>query len=339
MTLNFDLPLLEFNKQVTNINAKFALPKPGKHQDCDAGTFTLTNSQKFISSYFTSSNPNGLLIYHSIGSGKTLTAVNLLKHFEDHGFNTIWVTRTTLKKDLSKALSIIPLKKLSVYSYKQFSNIAKRKGKNYTLLLEKAISDASLNKETTNDPLYNSIVVIDEAHKLFTRDLKSQELHSIKDIQNMIFDSYTNSKGSRVRIVLMSATPITENPLEIVHLLNLIITNPMKRITDIVHKKSIFGDVLPDELKEKIKGLVSYLDVTKDVSKFAQVKFINVLVPVSEALSKTNCKLIYSGCMALGQSKLICTKIARVCKERESVLKDRTRGIVFQRKALNECNK
>ena len=96
----------------------------------------LTPSQKFISAFFKPQNENGMLLYHSIGSGKTLTAVNLLKHFETYGYNTLWITRTTLKKDLYKAIEMIPLKKtLPIFSYKQFSNICKRKGENYRKLM------------------------------------------------------------------------------------------------------------------------------------------------------------------------------------------------------------
>lgn len=287
MPLNFNQDNQSFIKQINKTFSKYKLDTPKLISDCvnKDGKFKLSLPQQFISDYYTPNNPNGLLLYASIGSGKTLTSVNLIKHFLSYGANAIWVTRTTLKKDLDKALTLLPIPgSLTRFSYKQFSNIAKRKGENYRKLMEKA---RKLNPKT-DDPLFRTIVIIDEAHKLYTKDLKIQELHDINAIQKMIYTSYSDSGINRARIVLMSATPITENPDEILHLFNLIITNPNDRIDieklkkDYIHSNGSFSTKGKIYFSEKIKGLVSYLDTSKDPSKFAQVRYNEVLVPISE---------------------------------------------------------
>lgn len=270
--------------------------------------FTLDGNNRYLMADFT--------VCHN-----SLTAVNLIKHFISYNANIIWVTRTTLKKDLDKALTLLPLSKpLTRFSYKQFSNIGKRKGENYRKLMEKA---HKLNPNT-DDPLYRTLVIIDEAHKLYTKDLKIQELHDINAIQTMIYNSYKNSDINRTRIVLMSATPITENPEEILHLFNLIISNPKNRI-DISSLKNNYinsdgtftkkGSLL---LSEKIKGLVSYLNTSKDPSKFAQVRYNQVLVPISEKpdvpITEDYCNKHYRICIDNQNDKKDCLSNLSKCK-------------------------
>lgn len=324
MTLNFNQDNTSFIKQINKTFSKYKLDKPKLIQDCanQDGKFKLSLPQQFISEYYTPKNPNGLLLYLSIGAGKTLAAVNLIKHFISYKANVIWVTRTTLKKDLDKALTLLPIPGvLTRFSYKQFSNIAKRKGENYKKLMEKA---HKLNPKT-NDPLYRTLVIIDEAHKLYTKDLKIQELHDINAIQKMVYDSYSDSGINRARLVLMSATPITENPEEILHLFNLIITNPKERIDieklkkDYIHSDGRFTSKGKEYFIEKIKGLVSYLDTSKDPSKFAQVRYNEVLVPISEKpdvpTAEDYCNKHYKICLDNENDKRDCIDNKTKCKE------------------------
>lgn len=285
--MKFEINSKDLQKQIQEKFKEYAWDNIKIKNQCDAGfggKITLSNTQKFITKFFQPENPNGILLWHSVGSGKTLTAVSVLKHFETRGFNTLWITRTTLKKDLNKALEMIPLSKsLTVLSYKQFSNIGKRKGELYNKLMKKA---QKLNPDT-KDPLYRTVVVIDECHKLYTKDLKPQEMHDIKSIQKMIFESYEKSKDVSCKVVLMSATPITSNPLEIINLFNLIIEQPFNRFDLNTFK----NDYLTDDgqftkngrsyFKDIIKDLVSYIDMSKDPRKFAQIKYNEIYVPYS----------------------------------------------------------
>ena len=369
-----DLPFKKFREHINREFAQFKLPPVQTGNSECGGTgiqapgpnsgFVLSKPQQFISSYYTSKRPNGLFIYHTVGAGKTLTAINLLKHFEKENFNILWVTRTTLRKDLDKGLLQLPLHgKLKRFSYKQFSNIAKKKGKNYHDLMAKAKKLSSSRGEKTDDPLYRTIVIIDEAHKLYTKDLKIQELHDIKAIEKMIFESYgINSvipkingivpNKNRVRVVLMSATPITENIDEVLHLFNLIITDPKHRI----NVKSFVSDYIITNGKasgeftdkgrhlfqEKIKDLVSYLNISKDPSKFAQVKFNNIFVPISEKpdldTSISSCSESYKLRRSLGVNIDICKILREICKETVALNKEEVKGKYQKEMLLEKCN-
>lgn len=359
--LNFTLPPDKFIQQINTTFKQYKIPPIKVYKDCgnpQANSFfdkilgkkvssktklVLSNPQQFISSYFTPNNPNGLLIQHSVGAGKSITAINLFKHFEKLGFNTIFVTRTTLKKDIDKAIDLLPLNgNLARFSYKQISNICRRKGQNYIKLLEKA---RKLNA-STNDPFYKTLIIIDEAHKLYTKDLKPQEMHDVKAIEKMIFESYNNSKQNRNRIVLMSATPITEDPMEIIELFNLIITDPKDRF-DIINFNSDHlnghGEFSKDginKFKCKVKGLISFLDLSRDPSKFAKVRYTEVSVPISEKPNKINksyCDDNYKLCksMQAGKNNPLCKIDYENCKNSLTLNKKYIKSAKFQKDYLS----
>lgn len=342
--MNYKLAFPDFQKLVNKVYAKYTYPKSKLQNECVTSTSTpktsgssakplpklpgrpsmkLSISQEFVSQYFTSCNPNGLFLYHSVGAGKTLSAVAIVNEFEKQGFNTLWITRTTLKKDLDKALDILPLRKpLMVLSYKQFSNVYKKKGENYKRL----ITRAQKLKPGTKDPLYKTILIIDEAHKLYTKDLKAQEMHDIKAIEKLIFCSHTLSKNFSVRTVLMSATPITRTPIEMIQLLNLVITKPEERFDvpnfekDYLDSSGKMTKKGETEFLEKIKGIVSYLDASKNPNKFAQTEMENVYVPASGVGSVQDCEVEFVNCSKHFNEKT-CSDAKKECNKNKKLFK------------------
>ena len=143
--------------------------------------------------YFTPLNPcKGMLLWHSVGTGKTCSAIaTATSSFEKQEYTILWVTRTTLKNDiwknmfdqvcnesirnqieysddftmpkehsqrmrlLSKSWKIRPI------SYKQFSNLVSKQNSIYETLVK--INGAA-------DPLRKTLIIIDEAHKLYGGD-------------------------------------------------------------------------------------------------------------------------------------------------------------------------
>jgi hypothetical protein len=320
-----------FQEQIASEFKKFKWPENSTKNGCQEinnNKFELNNTQKFIGTYFTEKNPNGILLFHSVGSGKTLSATNIIKNFQEKGFNAVWITRGTLKKDLDKALTLLPTPKaFPVFSYKQLSNICKKKGENYKYLIEKA-KKAGANDSNT-DPFYKSVVIVDEAHKLYTKDLKPQEQHDIKAIESAFFNSYSNSGENRLRLCLMSGTPIAEDPRELLRLLNLIIQEKKNRFDIEPFYKNFVKDSLVDpelqsEFKEKTKGLVSFLDASKNASTFAQVKITEVLVPISKESQEAqiDCKEVYKTCMSSGFTKLDCTEAKQSCAYKNKIKKE-----------------
>jgi len=342
-----------YQKEIFKKFNKYAWEKPILKNECIEKAnkeLVLNPTQQFISRYIQPSSENGILLYHSVGSGKTLSAIAILKNFEKQGYNMIWVTRKSLRKSVQTGLDLLPLKSpLTIISYKQFSNITTLKTKLYYALLEKA---RKLDPKT-NDILFKTIVIIDEVHKLFeTSDLIAQETHNIEVIKDMIYKSYENKiHKNRCKIILLSATPVLKDPLEIVNLLNLIIVNPNDRFDVPLFKKDYltssgyFTKNGAIKFRKCIKDLVSYIDISKNPNTFVQVNYQEVLVPISaptfqEILDQgNNCNENYKYCRSHGLPDRECKKIQASCMKELGKYKEIAKKISYQSTVLQKrCN-
>jgi hypothetical protein len=281
-----------------------------------------TPTQNFVRHFFTPEIPlKGMLLYHSPGTGKTCSAIAAASSsFEQKGYTILWVTRTTLKSDiwknmfdqicsqtiqekmkngdvnidkatqakrlrmLSNAWSIRPM------SYKQFSNM---------ILKSNALYKALVKKNGEVDPLRKTLLIIDEAHKLYGgTDLSSIERPDMKVLENAIQQSYEISGMDSVKVLLMTATPITQDPMELIKLINL--TKPsqyqMPSEFDGFARKFLdeHGRFTPEGEKmylDSIAGHISYLNREKDARQFAQpiIKYVKTpLVDIDDAMKYDN---------------------------------------------------
>ena len=178
----------------------------GSNQSGGATIMTYTPTQAFVSNFFTPNNfLKGMLLWHSVGTGKTCTAIaTATSTFEKQGYTILWVTRTTLKNDIWKNMfdqvchEIIKLKiendgiaipsnntdrmkllskswRIRPMSYKQFSNLVSKRNKLYDTLVK-------INGSA--DPLRKTLIINDEAHKLYGGgDLSSIERPDIGALQ------------------------------------------------------------------------------------------------------------------------------------------------------------
>lgn len=266
-----------------------------------ANVVSFTPSQDFVRHYFQSSSAyKGLLLHHSVGTGKTCTAIaTATTGFKD--YTILWVTRHTLKNDIWKNMvnqvchvgiqeqiedglspSKISMKNKSKFvsdkwmnpiSYKQFSNMLLQKNKIY---------DEMVKRNGKEDPLKNTLLIIDEAHKLYSPGVAKSEKPNTEILEQMIQSSYDKSGKDSVRLLMMTATPYTEDGIEMIKLLNL--------LRD--------GDKFPDDFEEfanvylsedgkftkkgrkvfqdKIAGYISYLNRSQDARNFAYPIIENV---------------------------------------------------------------
>ena len=284
----------------------------GTNKQSGGENIRYTPTQNFVRRYFTPENDRkGMLFAHSVGTGKTCSAIaTATTSFEKEGYTILWVTRTTLKSDiwknmfdqicsdslrnvhvpkdptdrmklLSKSWSIRPM------SYKQFSNLVS--GKN-------AMYKALTNKNGIADPLRKTLIIIDEAHKLYGEtDLSHLERPDMEAFKESILRSYEISGADSVRLILMTATPITTSPMELVKLINLC-KERHERMEDDFH---VFSEEYLDEtgkfsrrgelqFLDNISGHISYLNREKDARMFAQpiIKFIDVPLLDNEILHR-----------------------------------------------------
>jgi hypothetical protein len=265
-----------------------------------------TPSQMFIGDYFKPTTfVKGMLLWHSVGTGKTCSAILAAsKNFEFKKYTILWVTRTTLKEDIWKNIfdqvchqklrryilkgNKIPddrterFRLLSKYwnikpiSYKQFTNLINESNHFYEQLTR---------RNGTIDPLRKTLLIIDEAHKLYGTDtLSGIEKPNMVDLKNAIMKSYSLSRENSVRLLLMTATPITSNPMELIKLLNLC-KLPHEQMpetflefsNEYLNEEGDFTHDGREKYKNEITGIISYLNREFDVRQFAQPIIENVL--------------------------------------------------------------
>ena len=291
-----------------------SLPLPAKNlppsiESKDERLITLTPTQEFVSKFFNNSSAyKGLLLWHSVGTGKTCSAIaTATKGFEEHDYTILWVTKHTLKADIWKNMfkqvcsSVIRrkiikgedipkdikknyLKYLSKQwimpiSYKQFSNMLSEKNKIYKLMTK-------INGKT--DPLRKTLVIIDEAHKLYSPDTIAAERPNIEIMNDKIKSSYKLSGKDSVKLLLMTATPYTSDPMHLIKLINLmketdLIPEDYDEFTSKYLKEdTTFTEKGAEKYLNSISGYISYLNREKDARNFAYPVFHNINVDITE---------------------------------------------------------
>ena len=280
-----------------------------KENATNTNSITLNPTQTFIADYFTPASPyKGILLWHSVGTGKTCTGVaTASSSFEKEGYSILWVTRTTLKgdvwknifdqichvilvdeinkglivpEDMSERKRLLSKSWLEPMSYKQFSNLLA--GKN-------AIYDILLDRNGSRDILYKTLIIIDEAHKLYGGDLKPTERPNMEIMENLISNSYKVSGANSCKLLIMTATPFTNSPLELFALTNLFMTHESEKITtnkeefkkQYMTSQNILSESGVKVLANKLSGYISYLNREKDPTQFAQPIMINVPILMS----------------------------------------------------------
>ena len=300
------------NKKKDGLNS---LPLPDKNtppslEPKDERLISFTPTQEFVSNYFNHSSAyKGLLLWHSVGTGKTCSAVSIAtKGFEEHNYTILWVTRHTLKSDIWKNLfqqvcsSVIRrqiinkenipkiiknnyLKYLSdswimPISYKQFSNMLAGKNSIYKIMQK---------RNGTEDILKKTLVIIDEAHKLYSPDIKASEKPNVEIMNKLIKKSYNISGKDSVKLLLLTATPYTSDPMHLIKLINLMKENDelpddfnefSKKYLD---ERNKFTDKGAEKYLNDITGYISYLNRDRDVRNFAYPVFYNIDANISKS--------------------------------------------------------
>lgn len=289
-----------------------------KKEEPTSRELKFSKTQEFVSRFFVPRNETkGLLLYSSVGSGKTCTSIlTASSEYEAEGWTILWVTRSTLKPAYYKNIfddvchfkmlrylqsgKKIPTdqesrrKLLSKHwippvSYKTFSNAMKGK------IINGQPRGTDLFKRLvringTSDPLRKTLIIIDEAHNLVAGSgLKPQEEPNTKVIVKALYNSYAKSGKDSVNVMLLTATPIVNSVMDVILLLNLILPTPEKRFPfDIDKFKKVYlnpdGSFSPQGItlfQEKAKGIISVLDRTEDPRQFAQVKLTKLYSDMS----------------------------------------------------------
>jgi len=277
---------------------RYAWPVQTLRNACDVsvapGTAVrFTPTQQFVRHYMVPERPTkGLLAWHSVGTGKTCTAVATASGaFMSAGYRVLWVTRNSLMSDVWKnvfdSVCYMPFRRLGLenrgvvgklgrgdvsplfmkpISYKMFQNALEKKND----------LGRALYRANGDDMLRRTLLIVDEVHKLHDGDLLATEKADFSVIQRYIWNSYRVSGADSVRPLLMTATPIGDTPASLFDILNTLIPTAEGRLMDLERFRRGFVDTAghvtlegAEYFRSRASGLISYLNREHDPTTFA----------------------------------------------------------------------
>ena len=320
----------------------------------------LTNYQKFVTNFI---NPNThfdrLLLIHSTGVGKTITALStainfinvykqekLIDNTKEGMIYIIGFTKNVFKKELfaRKEFGIVnqneineineykkrileyndikDITRLKELKMKYSTRLKSRKGNGYfefigykelvnkliiknqldvKIQLNNIKSEKELNylinqdliKLNTEflDQFHKSLIICDEIHNVYN----SLNTNNWGMALNIIFNYYKNKKS--LRVLFLSATPINNNPIEILSLLKLLNYDLQISKSELFNKNNELTISGKNLIKKLINGKISYLkdmDITSypkkeihgdKINSIPYLKFIKC--PMSDLHFKT----------------------------------------------------
>lgn len=224
---------------------------------CFPEKFQLQNSQKFPAAYL--ERKDRLFIYHEIGSGKTCTTIQIAERAIAADKYPVVIMPASLVPGFydevrSECIAMNPyisaeerrqLKTLPVSSREYRKIIQETNAK-----IDKKYGIYSFNKFYTAPPKRADVIIVDEAQNIAG---KGTFYHSIAKFV---------AANPRAKLVLMTGTPIFDNPRELFNLLELLGVDlaDLDAITDM---RQIFDE---KKLRGMLSGLISYYPGAPDVA-------------------------------------------------------------------------
>lgn len=212
---------IKLNKNNTNFpNELFNLLKDLYNNNTKIIQKTLFDYQRYIYNYLVNTDARGILLYHSVGSGKTLTSISIAEEFRNLGKDLIIISSKSLqanyKKEINKYNKMINanLSDEEIDSIINQYKFVTSNSKNMISSLDDKLFNI-LNKYKDNKiSLENKVIIIDEAHNLFNSIVNGSK------IANEFYDLIMNTKN--IKLLFLTGTPIINNPFEIAVAFNML---------------------------------------------------------------------------------------------------------------------
>jgi superfamily II DNA or RNA helicase len=290
-----DIEDSEFQQNIGEKYKKYTVKKKNKSlaEICYPKKYQLQLPQLFLAEYINPKTPyKSVLVYHNIGAGKTCAAVSIAENFI--GKKKIMVVlpaslignfRSELRspcagnKYISKTdqdtLKKYPSNDSRCRSIIDKSN--KKIDKVYTIYSYNAFIDlVQLNKIK----LKNTLLIIDEVHNMVSSDgLYYEQLYEL-----------VHKSPDDMRLVIMTATPIFDKPVEIALTMNLLLRDKQMPVDDFnkkflkysgTEKNPVVNVVNMEEFKSYTRGYISYFRGAP-ASAYPSHKIIPVKLVMSE---------------------------------------------------------
>ena len=212
----------------------------------------LFQHQQFIDRFLSGNTPySSLLIWHEMGTGKTLTSIAVALSNQKYQSlpPLILVKGPNIKLNFESQLQkYIPYYKKNSFQIQTFHTFCKH-------------IESNLNPKFINEYYSNRTIIIDEVHNIKEKEVEEKE-HSDKVKNYSVLKKFLHMVQD-CKILLMSATPIKDNISEFASIMNLILPKEKQMRKKFFHsnyfKGNEFKPIRLEQLKNKIKGYISYL--------------------------------------------------------------------------------
>lgn len=292
---------MDLQQKIANkLEFQFPYQKQTIDDICSPDKFKLFSHQLFVRNFLAPHTPyNNLLLFHSVGTAKSCSAIQIAEehknqkrkiivlleegvrnnflneiHDIDKGYNQCTGTTYQVYKSSHTREEKEKIKQNQI---KQFYKI-KTLGKFTNEILKMTKSQVKQNYS-------NRLIIIDEVHNF--REYDTDQPKRYDALKKML------SQAENCKLLVLSATPMFDNPREIVSIMNLFLINERKSIInpdDVFDKNdelTLNGEKI---LKQNFNGQVSYVGKASSVA-FPNVEFKGKLFPFMKELKLVDCPM------------------------------------------------
>ena len=258
--------------------------------------FNLSQNQKFLKAFLGPQTPyNGALIFHGTGVGKTCTAISIAEQYKEQlqklnkkiiilsspgikanfmknifdikkhkmGLSYYQCTGNSYIKEIrnfnelddatvEKRIKKLIKKYYNFYGYQKFANIIDNIIKKVKEKYPENRHQQMINKNIS-DIFSDTFLIIDEAHNI-------KEGEGSKTLPPLLERIIKNSKN--MKLLLLTATPMSDNSREIIWLLNLLLMNdnkPKLSESEYFDKMGNLKEHMTEKFIKKTRGYISYM--------------------------------------------------------------------------------
>jgi SNF2 family DNA or RNA helicase len=231
----------------------------------------LKEHQTKVVDFMMKTDQKGVLLYHGLGSGKTISAISIARCLltSTDARKVIIITPTSVVSQFQKEILRVGMPKeiedkFRVYSFQKWLDRFK---------------EGQVSSE-------NSVLVVDEAHNFNTQIKKDENGEIKKGKYNAIL---LDAAKKAVKIVLLSGTPSVNYPIELQNYTAIIKDEPYektyseykaKRIPKKINEEN--KEVLSEKLFDYTKMMFSYFKNSGDIEHFPKVREHETFVEMKE---------------------------------------------------------
>jgi len=198
-------------------------------------------------------NPRGFLIYHAMGTGKTMIAISIAM--------AMWNVRKpvlVLTKSLQESFSD-DIRKLVGLLYPDQPSRKEAAIKKFTFISRDAPNMGEMLTQKLDNGLNDKLLIVDEAHNIFRSIINNPDENS--NARKL----YHQVMGARnLRIIFLSGTPASKHSFELVSCFNMLMGNAIlpehyDTFSDLFIDKSARTVKNRARLANRLFGMVSYI--------------------------------------------------------------------------------